>query len=444
MKSKDGGWRIEKITKKGEFDTPPGDVGKYAVLYDWFNNGTNFNTYELALAYFNKVARTPGHERTGPYGSKDMKVKDDTNFYQEGTLKGIGRSGTDILRDAEKYMSMARKNLQQGIVSNSYNFLYGDLMRMGYGGNGKNINPSQQRDLEKLVQEAKKMDIQNAKNRKAKTKDEFDIIQRVEGKRVVLSGLKDGSRKYIIKGLAEEPMTYHEAVQKATELVKAGKVTDRTMLTKDEAIKWKNRNKDTSYDEFKEKFLKPELDKMFKDKSYVSKFMTTKEWNEALKINSNRLTPMMEKFKRTVEENSKKTKDEEDVFMMDPKVKDAEISKEDMLYLKSQLRDPKSIADTIKVMKETGLDVKKAIWETGRRYAKKSGVAHPGNDPKSDKYVKDAAEVKKINSKIRYKGHEIREVLLKDGTTEYWVYTNGDPDFEASSMKEAKDFIDSY
>lgn len=53
-------------------------------------------------------------------------------------------------------------------------------------------------------------------------------------------------------------------------------------------------------------------------------------------------------------------------------------------------------------------------------------------------------DIKKIISKKKYKGHEIRNVLLKDGTEEWLVYTDGDIDWEAGNEKEAKDFIDSY
>lgn len=60
--------------------------------------------------------------------------------------------------------------------------------------------------------------------------------------------------------------------------------------------------------------------------------------------------------------------------------------------------------------------------------------------------TKDSNEydIKKVVSRKRYKGHEIKQVLLKDGRTEFWVYTEGSLDWEAGTLKEAKDFIDSY
>lgn len=60
--------------------------------------------------------------------------------------------------------------------------------------------------------------------------------------------------------------------------------------------------------------------------------------------------------------------------------------------------------------------------------------------------TKDSNEYdrKKIISKKSYKGHQIQEVLLRDGSIEFWVYTDGMLDWEAGSLKEAKDFIDTY
>ena len=62
-----------------------------------------------------------------------------------------------------------------------------------------------------------------------------------------------------------------------------------------------------------------------------------------------------------------------------------------------------------------------------------------------DSKAKDSErDRKKIVKKMGYKGHQIQEVLLNDGSTEFWVYTDGDLDWEAGNLKEAKDFIDSY
>lgn len=64
-------------------------------------------------------------------------------------------------------------------------------------------------------------------------KEMFDseIVQRIEGKRVVLKSVKGEVGLYTIPGFVEMPMSYEEAIAKAKELSAKGLILDRAYVT---------------------------------------------------------------------------------------------------------------------------------------------------------------------------------------------------------------------
>lgn len=71
-----------------------------------------------------------------------------------------------------------------------------------------------------------------------------EVVQRIEGKRVVLKSVKGEVGLYTIPGFVDKPMSYEEAIAKAKELSAKGLIMDRDTLTKEESRRVKSRAKD--------------------------------------------------------------------------------------------------------------------------------------------------------------------------------------------------------